>query len=258
MRSIWKTSTYVQPQWSVVAGAQYTRTRRLNVDLFVTGTPADPVSESFDLRYSALSPKLGIVYDHTPQVQLFGNISRSFEPPSFGELTGGLTPVFNRAQKATTVEVGTRGNVASTNWDFAYYYSKVEDELLQVSTNVSGLGVTVNAPRTVHQGVELGFLHRFGQHVEWRQAFLWNRFRFDGDPSFGDNTLPGLPKVYLAGELVYRGPYGFFAGPTFEWSPQRYPIDMANTFFADDYALLGFKVGQRVNRNWLWFVEAAI
>ena len=29
---------------------------------------------------------------------------------------------------------------------------------------------------------------------------------------------------------------------------------MANTFFTDDYAVLGFKAGQRIG-NWLWFVD---
>lgn len=145
-----------------MTGAQYTRTRRRNVDLFVAGTPADPASESFDLKYSALSPKLGVVYDASPRVQFFGNVSRSFEPPSFGELTGGATPVFNRAQKATTLEVGMRGGAASTTWDLAYYHARVHDELLQIATNTAGLNITVNAPRTVHQGVELGFTHRFG------------------------------------------------------------------------------------------------
>lgn len=91
--------------------------------------------------------------------------------------------------------------------------------------------------------------------MQWRQTLLWNRFRFDDDPAFGNNTLPGLPKLYLTGELVYRAPNGVFAGPTLEWSPQRYPIDMANTLFADDYAVVGFKLGQRIGKNWLWFVD---
>ena len=241
-------------QWTLVAGAQYSRARRRNVDRFIAGTPADPVSESFDLDYSALSPKLGAIYALRPGVQIFGNFSKSFEPPSFGELTGGLRPVLNRAQKATTLEVGSRGAAAGTTFDVAYYYGRVKDELLTTTTNIAGANITVNVPRTVHAGIELGTTTRLGS-FELRQAFLYNRFRFDDDPVFRDNTLPGIPKTFLSAEIIYRAGNGFYAGPTLEWSPARYPVDMANSFYADPYALLGVKVGQRIGKAWLWYIE---
>jgi iron complex outermembrane receptor protein len=40
-----------------------------------------------------------------------------------------------------------------------------------------------------------------------------------------------------------------------EWSPNRYPVDMPNTFFADSHALPGLEAGQRIGKRWLWYVE---
>ena len=130
----------------------------------------------------------------------------------------------------------------------------MKDELLTTTTNVVGANITVNVPHTVHQGIELGTFTRLGA-FELRQVFLYNRFKFDGDPQFGDNTLPGIPKTFLSAEVIYRGSSGWYAGPTLKWSPQRYPVDMANSFFAYSYVLLGVKVGQRIGKSWLWYVE---
>jgi iron complex outermembrane recepter protein len=96
---------------------------------------------------------------------------------------------------------------------------------------------------------------RLTKALEARAALLVNDFRFDGDPAFGDSTLPGLPKSLFRGELVYRAPYGLYFGVNVEWSPQSYPVDMANTFFADPYTVWGAKVGQKLGGHWAWFLE---
>ncbi len=93
---------------------------------------------------------------YAPQVQFFANVSRSFEPPSFGELAGGLRPTLNRAQRGTTTNSAAAVAPASFDWDVAIYESRLTDELLQIATNSIGANVTVNAPRTVHRGLEAG------------------------------------------------------------------------------------------------------
>jgi iron complex outermembrane receptor protein len=46
-----------------------------------------------------------------------------------------------------------------------------------------------------------------------------------------------------------------YAGVNVEHSPKRYPVDMANTFFADPYTVWGAKVGQKISAHWSWFLE---
>jgi iron complex outermembrane recepter protein len=243
---------YVTDKAVLVLGAQAARATRRYEDEFL----ADGVDNSFNVRSSRVSPKIGGRYEITPEIQVFANFSKSFEPPSFGELAGGpsITPV--TAQTAKTLEFGSRGTVAEGRWDAAFYYARVSDELLaQNSITGAPLG-TVNAPHTIHLGLELGGEWRFGRFFHARAAYLWSDFRFDGHPVYGDNDLPGIPSHYLRAELLYRGPEGFYAGPNVEWSPRRYPVDMANSLFADSYAVLGFKVGWTLKKGLSWFIDA--
>lgn len=251
------------PGWTAVVGTQYTNARRRSRDLCFTGGPlvCGGADESFSRSYEGWSPKFGIRHDLSPAVQLFGNVSRSFEPPSFGELTGGAAVIDSlRAQRATTWEVGGRGSFGWGAVDLALYRAKVTDELLGVAVNtITGQTTTINVPKTVHRGVEFAAHGRFGGGFEWRQALLYNDFRFDGDALFGDNRLPGVPRTLFRGELGYRfaaapgGPLKIAASA--EWSPQRYAVDMANTEFADDYAIFGLRLQQQVGRQLSWFIE---
>lgn len=251
------------PGWTAVVGTQYTNARRRSRDLCFTGGTlvCGGADESFSRSYEGWSPKFGIRHDLSPAVQLFGNVSRSFEPPSFGELTGGAAVIDSlRAQRATTWEVGGRGSFGWGAVDLALYRAKVTDELLGVAVNtITGQTTTINVPKTVHRGVEFAAHGQFGGGFEWRQALLYNDFRFDGDALFGDNRLPGVPRTLFRGELGYRfaaapgGPLKIAASA--EWSPQRYAVDMANTEFADDYAIFGLRLQQQVGRQLSWFIE---
>lgn len=242
---------YLTDRWVLVLGAQASRSSRRYEDRFLT----DGIDNSFDVTYSQVSPKLGVRHEITPAIQVYGNLSRSFEPPSFGELAGGPTITQVRKQSASTFEIGSRGRVAAGAWDVTYYRARVKDELLaQNSATGVPLG-TVNAPNTLHQGVEFGVDWKLFKFFETRAAYFWNDFRFDGHPVYGNNDLPGLPKQYLRAEVLYATSGGFYAGPNLEWSPQDYAVDMANSWFADAYAVIGFRVGQRVRKGVSWFVE---
>jgi len=243
---------YITDKTVLVLGAQATRATRKYVDEFL----ADGVNNSFDVRYSRLSPKLGARYEFTPTIQIFANASGSFEPPSFGELAGGptITPV--SAQSARTFEVGTRGRTGRAQWDAAFYHARLSNELLaQNSATGAPLG-TVNAPRTLHRGIEFGGAWQFAKNFHLRGVYAWSDFRFDRHAVYADNDLPGIPRHFLRAELLYRSPEGYYAGPNVEWSPDRYPVDMANSLHADAYAVLGFKLGRQAKKGMSWFVDA--
>ncbi|MGK3913773.1 TonB-dependent receptor, partial [Enterococcus faecium] len=59
-------------------------------------------------------------------------------------------------QKAWTAEVGSRGRVDRFTWDITLYRSEIRDELLQFTVAQGIPASTFNAPKTRHQGVELG------------------------------------------------------------------------------------------------------
>ncbi|KQT38161.1 TonB-dependent receptor [Methylophilus sp. Leaf414] len=241
-------------QWTVIAGVQYAKSKRDSQDQLITASG----NQSVDKTYSQTSPKLGVLYQLQPQVQLFANASRSFEPPSFGELNSLVVSSLN-AQKGTTFEIGSRGNSEFIDWDIALYQARLQDELLQVGAVGSPFAnQTINAGKTIHRGLEFGLTGRLPYSLQWRSSLLINDFKLDGDPTFGNNRLPGIQRSLLRAELLYRGSdflENFYIGPTIEWSPQRYNVDFAETLYADSYFLWGIKAGQKISQHWSWFVE---
>ncbi len=245
---------YLLPELALVTGVQATHTTRNQDDLLKAGG----VDLTRDKNYQRVSPKLGMVYDATPDIQFFGNISNSFEPPSFSELTTGsaVSPVFADAQHATTFEVGSRGELGVDEWDIALYRANVRKELLARIDPVTGAPLgTTNADKTVHQGIEAGLNLSLGDHFVLNQVYLFNDFYFDDDAVFGDNRIAGIPRHFYKAEFLYQGKQGFYAGPNVEWSPEKYYVDHANTVYADPYTLLGFKLGVKNERGISWFVE---
>ena len=100
----------------------------------------------------------------------------------------------------------------------------------------------------------MGMTARLPGHLEWRHSLAINDFRFDGDATYGNSRLPGIPHSLLRAELLYRN-YGFYAGPTLEVSPESFYVDFAQNLKNDSYALLGFKAGQQLTPQISWFIE---
>jgi len=216
----------------------------------------------YDRDYHNISPKIGARYDGAG-FQIYANASGSYEPPSFSEAV--TTAAANNAQRAATFEVGSRGSRGFAGWDVSFYHARVKDEFLSLA-NAAGIPLgTVNAERTLHRGVELGIaLDLLGndlaadaaRRLMLRGAWNHGRFTFDDDPVYGDNLIAGLPPHLVRGELSWENDRGYYIGPTFEWVPRKSHIDHANTFAADPYALVGFKLGRRQAEGLSWFIEA--
>ena len=212
----------------------------------------DPQNDSLDKTYDRWIPRLGAKYAVTPAIDVFANWSGSFEPPSFFEAAATLP---NRAQRGNTFEVGTRaagslGQVRAA-WDLALYRADLRGELLEL--NFNGAAQTVNADKTIHQGLEAGVVLGIGA-FDWRTNLLWNDFKFDGDAQLGNNRLAGLPEAIVNTELRWNGPAHLYVAPSVLASTSTW-IDHANTLKAPGYALLNLRVGQRQPDGWGWFVE---
>lgn len=240
----------VSTRWTLVAGVQWTDSRRRYLDHFLSNG-----DQSLDATYVRVAPKLGFLWQAAQSWTVYGNVSDSFEPPSFGELSGGPGVDLLDAQHARTVELGTRGTLARVQWDISAYSARVRDELLGLNgPDGEPLG-TVNAPRTQHDGLEAGVQIAITKSLTWRSSYLWSRFKFDDNASYGDNALPGIPGSFYRGELTWAPARGYFVTLNTEWSPRRYAVDMAHTLFADPYAIFGLKVGRNENAGFSWFLE---
>ncbi|RZA26022.1 MAG: TonB-dependent receptor, partial [Proteobacteria bacterium] len=247
-------SLYLQPGFALIAGVQYLHASRDRTDRFLSDG-----DQSGRKTYDLWSPKIGILWDVQPDWQIFGNVSRSAEVPSYDAniITAAIDV---KPQRATTYEVGTRGRSGGLGWDVSLYRSEITNELQCLTTAPWSPCSIINSDRTVHQGLEAGLdgsiaLSGKGDALAFNAAYTFSHFFFDGDAIYGDNELPGVPRHYLRAELLYRHPSGIYAGPNVEWAPGEYFADNANTLVVDPYALLNFKAGFDAGGRWSLYIE---
>ena len=244
------------------AALQYDRAQRHVTDV---ATSAAALANNYDHTFSQWSPRVGVTHDVTPTYQVFASISRNFEAPIFG--LAGTATTANNAQSGTTFEVGARGEsregAHQMGWDVTYYRAALQNEFLTVCTNAAcTTSATSNVPKSLHQGLELGLSHLYDKKLDTRVVLLYSDFKFVNDPVVGNNALPGFPPLIVRGEVLYRfgaevaGKPSTYLGPKFEWVPHKAPMDNANTVYNDGYALLGFKAGHAIDRQWSWFLDA--
>ncbi|PWR22526.1 TonB-dependent receptor family protein [Zavarzinia aquatilis] len=218
------------------------------------------------IEKDAFNPKIGLLWDAAADWQVFANVTKATEMPSFGELNFARAALSDtRPQKALTYEIGTRGGTADHHWDVTLYHSRLRGEFLFEDLG-GGLVAVSNADRTIHQGIEAGFgvtlaKGLFAEAAEDRLvlngAYTFSDFRFDGDARFGDNDLPGAPRHFLRAEVLYETAAGVSFGPNVEWVPRGYYVDNANSDPAktEAYALLGFNAGWQAAEGLNLFLE---
>jgi iron complex outermembrane receptor protein len=244
-------------------GTRLERSTRKVDDFFITTTNPD---QSDSRTYDALSPRVGLLAQVAPGMQIFANASRTVEPPLMLELSsfgnsGGFIPL--AAQQAWQYEVGARTNKLGVTWDLSLYDIELRNELLNLNVQpFPAAPFTVptyrNAPRTRHSGVEAGvsfdrwiglFAHGdVRDMVSGRVSYTYNQFTYIVDPTFQEKDIPGAPRHYVVGELKYQHPSGFSLTPSIEAVPSPYYVNSANTVTNGAWSNVGLRAEWNVER----------
>jgi iron complex outermembrane receptor protein len=263
---------YLSPRFSILAGAQAIFAERHFQDEFFTDAAGN---QSNRQNFWGFNPKVSAIYEINPKMQVLMKVSRSWQPPSIDNLVDFdegpnssvvYTPL--SPQHAWTIEVGTRGEYSRFEWELSLYRSWVRDELLEVNDAFGNDIGTRNVPRTNHQGIEASLevellrdifvpkqSDRAGDRLSLEQSYTLNDFHMDQNAVYGDNRLPGIPVHVYEAQSLYQTPSGFYAGPNVQCNLSRYPVDEANTLFADSYVLLGFRAGFRQTNGFSVFID---
>ncbi|MCR2745393.1 TonB-dependent receptor family protein [Limnobacter parvus] len=249
---------HLTPRIQFITGLQWTHAGRETEDQFLSNGDS-----SYDRTYAQFSPKVGVLWQVKDNTQVYSNLSRAFEPPTFSET--GAAPAL-KAQESVTFEVGTRGNVDAVRWDVSAFYSQLSNEFvtfLLPNPAFPGQSAILNAENTEHQGLEVGLAGPLasnamaqGDKLDWTLAYTLGRFRFDNDPVYGNAAIPGIPEEYVRAKLDYVHPSGWTVSPNLEYVPEGYFIDLSNTFASDPYTLLGLNVSFKASDTLRFFVDA--
>ena len=233
-------------------------------------------NQSQTQNFGGWNPKTGLIYEIDHETQVFMNFSGSWQPPSFDNMVAFTegphsAEVYNplQPQTALTVEIGTRGEHGRFQWELSLYHAWLRNELLELNDAQGNDLGDVNVNRSYHQGIEASLDIELLRSVSSRkirkglegslrlsQTYTLNDFHFDGDPVYGNNRIAGIPVHVYGAELLYETANGFYAGPNVRCNFTHYPVDEANTLFADSSTLLGFKIGYRSKKGFSIFFEA--
>ncbi|UTW56293.1 TonB-dependent receptor domain-containing protein [Kordiimonas sp. SCSIO 12610] len=240
--------------FTIVGGLTYITTDR---DLEDNLNPARNPEADFDQA----SPKIGILYEVTPNVQLFANLSASYEPPTFLDLTQGGQPLFVplEAQDGTTFEIGTRGSIENFQFEIAYYNAQLENEFIAFTEDALLPAPIFNAAdETTHEGIEASVLARFEATEDLiiapRVSYTYQDFTFDNDPVFGNNRLAGAPRHSGRIELAFEW-QDFRIAPNLQFQTDTF-VDFANTLELPDFTVFGVEASYRVNDTITLYLDA--
>ncbi|WP_374414798.1 TonB-dependent receptor family protein [Novosphingobium colocasiae] len=237
--------------------------------------PTEPYSRS-SWDYTV---RTGLQYAVTPEVQVYGNFSRSVEPAndwshlstaagtfvSGPAVTQAVRGLALKDQTAWTGEIGARGNSPILgHWEISAYRAWVKNELLSVVIQQTPTLITAesNATPTIHQGIEAGFETTLwhapndaGTNITTRHAYTYSDFHFRKDAQWDQNTLPSLPPHFYQGELTFNHKSGFYASVDVQASSAYY-VDYANSFKTRAYAIFGGTLGYSPSdSDWSAFVD---
>jgi iron complex outermembrane receptor protein len=202
--------------------------------------------------YTAFSPRVGVVFNASDAVHLYGNISSGAQTPTSDELT--LNPNLN----LTTVrnyEIGIKSRWRNLTFDTSVYYSPVFDEVVQV---IQPFGETeyVNAGETEKKGIEVALTWFPASGVSLGGSYTYSDYTYKefSEPAFGQNidrsgnSLPYIPEHYYSLFAAFLHRSGFYLRATANtWG--EYWMDNANSEKYKGYDLVtdltaGYRVGR--------------
>jgi iron complex outermembrane recepter protein len=265
------TDFYAQMEWApganwlVLAGVRRSRVNFDSQDYFLAPGNGD---DSGSIKYARTTPAAGVTYKLMPSLNVYANIGKGFETPTFAELAyrpGGATGLNLALRPSDSVhrEVGLKALLGAAGRVNAALFRIDTKQEIVVDTSVGGRATFKNASRTERQGLELAWENRFSKGFEAAVAYTLVRARFTesfttltGTPAVpvtvaAGSRMPGVPPQTLYGELIWRHqPAGFHIGAEVRHSGKIYVNDQ-NSEFAGAYTVGNVRAGlEQRGKSW--------
>lgn len=218
---------------------------------------SSPAERDRSSRYDTVNPKLGMNWEFVRRWFAFASVARSFEAPTDADdANAAQVGRTVKPQKAWTLETGVRGGSEALSADVTAYHMRLRDEILsdcRPGIPNCALNAAFNAARTLHSGVEAGFGARLasdlfvrGDSLRLDGVWIYADMRFKGDPTYGDNRLPVIPRHTAHLELSQKLPTGWHWGINVHHVGERtstYDGSGGDAFIVPGYTLWGLRAG---------------
>ena len=209
--------------------------------------------QSATQSFQRFSPMMGLSFSPTLSSSIFTNISTNFETPSLNELSnnpsgiGGFNPNLN-PQKSRNYEVGYKGILGRKfRVDASLFYIEVEDEIVpyQIAGQV-GRTYFRNAGLSERRGLELGLTYKIISGLTTYFNYTYSDFQYKSYQTtagkFDGNTLPGIPKHNIYGEIRYFPRIGLYTIAQVRSISKIYADD-ANNAQNEGYVTVNLRAG---------------
>ncbi len=220
----------------ITAGARYDSVTYKVDDKLFAGMPGD---KSGDKDFSEFTPKVGLTYDISSNINSFLSYSQGFVVPTTSQLltANGANDQLS-AEKATNYEIGLRTSFWNRllDLDISIYSMEIEDKI--VGTGYSPRDPYVNAGETSHRGVETVFVLRPHEKFSLAASYTYARneyetYTVDINPNpfvetlvdYSGNTLPRSPDHHLNARLTFYPIIGL---------ELEFEVDDISSQYADD------------------------
>ncbi len=252
-------SLFVEDAWAISPRLTLTAGARLD-DMHYQVTDRTAGNGSGKTNFQEFSPMLSLAWSQNKHLNVYANLSTSFDPPAITELANPNGPTgFNRdldPQTATNYEIGAKGWLTDrARYELALFHIDVKDEIVPFELAGSGQAFYHNAGQSTHKGLEAGLSFDLAPGLTGSAAYTWSDFAFktfseaDGT-AYDGNRIPGVPQQQLHLDLAWQKASGFYAGWDLLYVGPFF-ADNANTVKTHSYLVSNIRAGYRwFSRQW--------
>ena len=210
-----------------------------------------PQISNIDKTFNLFSPRVGVTYELTDTLNIYGVGAQSDQVPSEGEIQE--NPDLDSAT-ARNFEVGLKGRAPEWSFDASIYHTTVKDEIVSI---LNGYETEFqNAGKTRKLGFEFSGDLDLGEYFSLGASYAYSDYTFKDfdEPIYGvgnvdrsGNQIPYIPRNQYSLNISFHHPRGFSGRiQTDTWG--EYYMDNANTEKYDGYdfltsLMLGYETG---------------
>ena len=237
----------VTKKWSVSGGVRNSRVNFKNEDHYITGLATNP-DDSGSVTFKKTTPMLGTLYKLNDSINLFANVGKSFETPTFAEmsykLSGSGLNFDLKPAESDQYELGIKAALTpSTLMNVSIFKINTRNEI-SLAQQSSGRSVYQNIPTSERKGFEVALDSKITNDIRGYMAYSYIDAKFTSDFNackpfavyppgtspqtrcvpgadvtqynsgdekiFSGAEIPGTYKNTFYGELAYKyDPFGF-------------------------------------------------
>lgn len=239
-------------------------------------------------RFSRFNPALGINFNPSKSLSLYGGYSEGMRAPSPVELAcadpdhpcalpnafAGDPPL--KMVVSRTWEGGARGRLGeSIHWNAGLFHTENTDDILFIASSTSGAGYFQNVGKTLRQGVELGLNGKldkfsFAANYSYVEATFQTPFTANSAANSSadasenilvgmGSTIPGVPRNTLKLRLGYDITPAWSVGSNVVAATSQYARGDENNQDSHGkipgYTVVNLDTRYSISRNWKVFAK---